>query len=78
MKSLSEHDRMRLHDATVEAVEALRTQNPAIDHQILAEAIFHAMVHSLALGREGVEALIASMSSQYRVGQPAIVVGDDA
>lgn len=77
---LYERDRMSLHDTTVDAVEALRLQHPDIDHQALAEAIFHAMVQRLTLGREGVEALIASMTLQYRIGQPALVIGnsDDA
>jgi hypothetical protein len=43
----------------------------------MAEAFFHAMVHRLALGRDGIEALIAAMQAHYRIGQPSITLSDD-
>lgn len=74
---LSERDRMELHHAAVEAVEAVRSQYLHVDHHTMAMAFFHAMVHRLALGREGIEAIIAAMHVHYRIGQPSITLSDD-
>lgn len=74
---LSERDRMELHDAAVGAVETVRSQYLHVDHHTMAEAFFHAMVQRLALGREGIEALIAAMHAHYRIGQPSMTLSDD-
>lgn len=68
---------MELHHAAVEAVEAVRSQYPHVDPHTLAVAFFHAMVHRLALGREGIEAIIAAIHAHYRIGQPSIILSDD-
>lgn len=80
IQQLAERDWMNLCDEAMTLVVGFQEKRPRMNRQILAQAVFHSMVHGLSLKRDDIEALINEMHGHYRIGQSPIIVtnSDDA